>query len=68
MRSPSLTETPITLLTEIHEVAGNGVSEDSVKVPLADIYQHTSVNVVLDNEVILRTSAASAVHEYPMIT
>lgn len=57
-----------TLLTEIHEVAGNRVSEDSVKVPLADIFQHTSVNVVLDNIEkfdFKNKRVASAVHEYP---
>jgi len=57
-----------TLLTEIHEVAGNRVSEDSVKVPLADIFKNTSVNVVLDNIEKFDFESkrvASAVHEYP---
>jgi NADH dehydrogenase len=38
-----------TLLTEIHEVAGNRVSEDSVKIPLDDIFRNTRVKVVIDN-------------------
>lgn len=38
-----------TLLTEIHEVAGNRVAEDAVKVPLSDIFRNTKVNVVLDS-------------------
>lgn len=38
-----------TLLTEIHEVAGNRVSEDAVKVPLSHVFKNTRVNVVLDN-------------------
>jgi NADH dehydrogenase len=38
-----------TLLTEIHEIAGNRVSEDSVKIPLKSIFRHTHVNVVVEN-------------------
>lgn len=38
-----------TLLTEIHEIAGNRVSEDAVKVPLSKIFRNTRVNVVIDN-------------------
>ncbi len=38
-----------TLLTEIHEVAGNRVSEESVKVPLKNIFENTRVRVVQDN-------------------
>lgn len=37
-----------TLLTELHEVAGNRVSEDAIKVPLGDIFRYTSVKVVKD--------------------
>ncbi len=37
------------LLTEIHEVAGNRVGEDAVKVPLSKIFRNTRVNVVLDS-------------------
>ena len=57
-----------TLLTEIHEVAGNRVSEEAVKVPLADIFKNTNVNVVLDNIekfVFEQKRVVSAAHEYP---
>ncbi|MGI6563368.1 MAG: FAD-dependent oxidoreductase [Clostridia bacterium] len=37
-----------TLLTEIHEVAGNRVSEDAVKIPLNKIFKFTGVNTVCD--------------------
>ena len=37
-----------TLLTELHEVAGNRVGEDAVKVPLRDIFRYTDVRVVRD--------------------
>lgn len=37
-----------TLLTEIHEVAGNRVGEDAVKIPLKDIFGSTRVNVITD--------------------
>lgn len=35
-----------TLLTELHEVAGNRVSEEAVKVPLSEIFRATSVRIV----------------------
>ena len=38
-----------TLLTEIHEIAGNRVSEDSVKIPLKRIFRHTHVKSIADN-------------------
>ena len=38
-----------TLLTELHEVAGNRVEEDSVKIALKDIFQYTKVMLVQDN-------------------
>lgn len=38
-----------TLLTELHEVAGNRVGEDAVKVPLRDIFRYTDVRVVRDD-------------------
>lgn len=37
-----------TLLTELHEVAGNRVSEDAVKIPLKDIFRYTGVKIVKD--------------------
>jgi NADH dehydrogenase len=57
-----------TLLTEIHEVAGNRVSEDTVKIPLKSIFRHTHVNVVTEN--IERYDfeskrVCSEFHEYP---
>ena len=38
-----------TLMTELHEVAGNRVPEDSVKIDLYRIFNRTKVNVVVDN-------------------
>ncbi len=35
-----------TLLTELHEVAGNRVEESAVKVPLHEIFRYTSVKTV----------------------
>ena len=35
-----------TLLTELHEVAGNRVEESAVKVPLHDIFRYTSVKTM----------------------
>ena len=37
-----------TLLTELHEVAGNRQHEDSVRLPLAEIFRDTRVKVVTD--------------------
>ncbi len=37
-----------TLLTELHEVAGNRVEEDAVLIPLRRVFQYTKVNVVRD--------------------
>lgn len=37
-----------TLLTELHEVAGNRVSEDAVKIPLKEIFRYTGVKIVQD--------------------
>lgn len=37
-----------TLLTELHEVAGNRVSEEAVRIPLNKIFKYTRVNVVCD--------------------
>jgi NADH:ubiquinone reductase (H+-translocating) len=37
-----------TLLTEIHEIAGNRINEDGVVVPLKDIFNYTDVKVVKD--------------------
>ncbi len=38
-----------TLLTELHEVAGNRVSEEAVKVPLREIFRYTAVKTVTAN-------------------
>ncbi|MBP7177255.1 MAG: NAD(P)/FAD-dependent oxidoreductase [Thermoclostridium sp.] len=57
-----------TLLTELHEVAGNRVSEDAVKIPLKDIFRYTGVKVVTDE---IKTfdfknnKVISENHEYP---
>ena len=37
-----------TLMTELHEVAGGRVHEESVKVELSEIFHRTKVNVVVD--------------------
>lgn len=37
-----------TLLTELHEVAGNRISEDGVIVPLRDIFHYTDVRIIKD--------------------
>lgn len=38
-----------TLLTELHEVAGNRVSEEAIRIPLNRIFKYTDVNVVNDD-------------------
>jgi NADH:ubiquinone reductase (H+-translocating) len=38
-----------TLLTELHEVAGNRISEDGVIVPLRDIFKYTDVKILRDD-------------------
>ena len=38
-----------TLLTEIHEVAGDRIEEDAVKVDLDKIFSHTKVNLIKDD-------------------
>jgi len=37
-----------TLLTDLHEVAGNRVSEEAVRIPLKSIFKYTDVNLVMD--------------------
>ena len=37
-----------TLLTELHEVAGNRVAPDGLMINLEKIFEHTNVNVVKD--------------------
>ena len=37
-----------TLLTELHEVAGNRISEEGIRIPLRDIFKYTDVKVVMD--------------------
>jgi len=37
-----------TLLTELHEVAGNRVSEEAIRIPLNRIFKYTNVHVVCD--------------------
>ena len=57
-----------TLLTEIHEVAGNRVGEDSVRIPLSDIFRDTRVRVVQDRIVRFEfagKTVASASKVYP---
>jgi len=37
-----------TLLTELHEVAGNRIDEEGIIVPLRDIFEYTDINLVRD--------------------
>ncbi|NLB78636.1 MAG: NAD(P)/FAD-dependent oxidoreductase [Clostridiaceae bacterium] len=37
-----------TLLTELHEVAGNRISEEGIRIPLESIFKYTDVNLVMD--------------------
>lgn len=37
-----------TLLTELHEVAGNRISEEGIRIPLNSIFKYTDVNLVMD--------------------
>lgn len=37
-----------TLLTELHEVAGNRISEEGIRIPLRRIFKYTDVNIVMD--------------------
>lgn len=37
-----------TLLTELHEVAGNRIDEDGIIVPLYDIFRYTDVRIIQD--------------------
>jgi len=57
-----------TLLTELHEVAGNRVSEEAVRIPLNRIFHYTDVNVVCDEITVFdfeNNKIASENHEYP---
>lgn len=56
-----------TLLTEIHEVAGNRVSEDAVRIPLNEIFKFTKVKVINDeitNFEFEKNKVSSENHEY----
>ena len=37
-----------TLLTELHEVAGNRVSEEAIRIPLSRIFKYTNVKLICD--------------------
>lgn len=37
-----------TLLTELHEVAGNRISEEGIRIPLKSIFKYTDVKLVMD--------------------
>lgn len=57
-----------TLLTELHEVAGNRVDDDSVLVPLRSIFQYTKVRLVKDEITQVKFAdrkLISAKSEYP---
>jgi NADH:ubiquinone reductase (H+-translocating) len=56
-----------TLLTELHEVAGNRIDEEGVLVPLRDIFKYTGINIIRDeiNHADLNKNLiASSNHEY----
>lgn len=52
-----------TMLTELHEVAANRVSEESIKMSLARIFAGRRVNVVLDNVVSVDFEKQSVIGE-----
>jgi len=63
-----------TLMTELHEVAGGRVPEESVKVELSRIFHRTKVNVVVDyienvdeNKNIVKTKQGEYQYDYLMI-
>ena len=63
-----------TLMTELHEVAGGRVEEDSVKVTLSEIFHRTKVKVVVDyiNQVdmeaqVVKTTHGEYTYDYLMI-
>lgn len=37
-----------TLLTELHEVAGNRISEEGIRIPLRSIFKYTDVKLIMD--------------------
>ncbi len=37
-----------TLLTDLHEVAGNRISEEGIRIPLNSIFKYTDVNLITD--------------------
>ncbi|MCR4401299.1 MAG: FAD-dependent oxidoreductase [Firmicutes bacterium] len=60
-----------TLLTELHEVAGARVNEDSVRIPFSDIFRRSKVRVVKDtvtgidlNKKVLRSETAEYPYDY----
>lgn len=63
-----------TLMTELHEVAGGRVPEDSVKVELSRIFHRTKVKVVVDyitnvdtDKKVVTTKESSYAYDYLMI-
>lgn len=60
-----------TLLTELHEVAGNRVSEEAIRIPLRSIFKYTGVKLVMDeikeydlDNNTLRSDSASYPYDY----
>ncbi len=58
-----------TLLTELHEVAGNRISEEGIRIPLRSIFKYTNVNLVMDEITCFdfdnnKVSSATTVYEY----
>lgn len=58
-----------TLLTELHEVAGNRISEEGIRIPLRSIFKYTDVKLVMDEITSFdldnnKVSSATTVYEY----
>ena len=58
-----------TLLTELHEVAGNRIPEEGIRIPLKSIFKYTGVNLVVDEITSFdfdsnKVSSLKAVYEY----
>ena len=57
-----------TLLTELHEVAGNRIDDEGVLVPLRDIFKYTDIKLVRDEIIatdLEKKAISSKSHNYP---
>lgn len=58
-----------TLLTELHEVAGNRISEEGIRIPLKSIFKYTKVKLIMDEIISFdfqgnKVSSHKTVYEY----